>query len=138
MAVPKPEKYVADYEKMGYGLFVHWGLYFQLGMGERTYLARIRSKNVTASGNYYGAYAFGNIADEVESVEWMDNGEKLNFSQRGDLLSVDATGFPYGMSCCVRVAKAKKNNKKFPAIAGDIFDIKKTHQPPFGGFPLLS
>ncbi|MBR5586406.1 MAG: alpha-L-fucosidase [Clostridia bacterium] len=70
-------------------------------------LARIGSTNVTVGGNYYGAYAFGQVADEIESIEWMDNGEKLNFCQSGDLLSVDATGFPYGMSCVVRVARAK-------------------------------
>lgn len=57
-------------------------------------------------GRYCGCYSFGNVLDEVESVEWMDNGEKLTFSQGEDMLSVNATGFPYGMSTCVRVAKA--------------------------------
>ena len=34
MAIPVPKKYIADFEKMGLGLFVHWGLYSQLGRGE--------------------------------------------------------------------------------------------------------
>lgn len=34
MSIPIPEKYVADFEQMGLGLFVHWGLYSQLGQGE--------------------------------------------------------------------------------------------------------
>ena len=32
-----PEKRIAEFEKMGFGMFVHWGLYSQLGMGEWTY-----------------------------------------------------------------------------------------------------
>ena len=34
MAIPKPFKYVADFEQLGLGLFVHWGLYSQMGKGE--------------------------------------------------------------------------------------------------------
>ena len=33
----KPIKRIADFEKMGFGMFVHWGLYSQLGKGEWTY-----------------------------------------------------------------------------------------------------
>ena len=34
MSIPKPEKRIAEFEKMAYGMFIHWGLYSQLGMGE--------------------------------------------------------------------------------------------------------
>ena len=34
MAVPVPLPRIAAFEKMGLGMFVHWGLYSQLGMGE--------------------------------------------------------------------------------------------------------
>lgn len=34
MAVPVPEKRIADFERMGFGMFIHWGLYSQLGRGE--------------------------------------------------------------------------------------------------------
>ncbi len=34
MAIPVPHKYVADFENLGFGMFVHWGLYSQLGRGE--------------------------------------------------------------------------------------------------------
>lgn len=34
MAVPIPEKRIAEFEKMGFGMFVHWGLYSQIGEGE--------------------------------------------------------------------------------------------------------
>ena len=37
MAVPVPLPRIAAFEKMGLGMFVHWGLYSQLGMGEWTY-----------------------------------------------------------------------------------------------------
>ena len=35
--IPIAEKRVVDFEKMGFGMFVHWGLYSQLGMGEWTF-----------------------------------------------------------------------------------------------------
>ena len=34
MAIPIPEKRVADFENMGFGMFIHWGLYSQMGRGE--------------------------------------------------------------------------------------------------------
>lgn len=37
MAIPVPKKYIADFEKMGFGMFVHWGLYSQQGRGEWTF-----------------------------------------------------------------------------------------------------
>lgn len=33
-AAPKPLPYVTRFEKLGYGMFLHWGLYSQLGQGE--------------------------------------------------------------------------------------------------------
>ncbi len=37
MAIPKRKKYIADFEQLGFGMFVHWGLYSQLGQGEWVY-----------------------------------------------------------------------------------------------------
>lgn len=34
MPIPTPEKRIADFEKMGFGMFIHWGLYSQIGEGE--------------------------------------------------------------------------------------------------------
>lgn len=34
MAVPEPEPRVAEFERKAYGLFLHWGLYSQVGRGE--------------------------------------------------------------------------------------------------------
>ena len=31
MAIPKAEKRIADFENMGFGMFIHYGLYSQLG-----------------------------------------------------------------------------------------------------------
>ena len=36
MLIPEPR--IERFEKLGFGMFVHWGLYSQLGMGEWTYL----------------------------------------------------------------------------------------------------
>lgn len=41
----KPSKRVEQFEKMGFGMFVHWGLYSQLGMGEWTYYLHKRDMN---------------------------------------------------------------------------------------------
>ena len=37
MAIPTPLKRVKDFEDLGFGMFVHWGLYSQRGAGEWTY-----------------------------------------------------------------------------------------------------
>ncbi|MDA3733574.1 alpha-L-fucosidase [Niameybacter massiliensis] len=34
MATPMPLKRIADFEDLGFGMFVHWGLYSQVGKGE--------------------------------------------------------------------------------------------------------
>lgn len=34
MAIPTPKQYILDFEQLGLGMFVHWGLYSQLGRGE--------------------------------------------------------------------------------------------------------
>jgi alpha-L-fucosidase len=34
MAIPVPAPRVARFERLGYGMFIHWGLYAQLGQGE--------------------------------------------------------------------------------------------------------
>lgn len=69
-------------------------------------LGKQGSEHVTVSGSYCGPYAFSDIQDEVSSIRWMDNGEELDFMQKGTSLTVNFTGNPYGRSYCVRVAKA--------------------------------
>lgn len=36
--IPVPEKYIADFERLAYGMFIHWGLYSLLECGEKTLL----------------------------------------------------------------------------------------------------
>ncbi len=85
---------------------------FMLTDGEYLYvfvhdLGKKGNPNVTLNGRYCGNIVFNNVFDTVERIEWMDNGENLDFVQHNGALTFDATGFPYGMSTCVRVAKAK-------------------------------
>ncbi|MBR3692012.1 MAG: alpha-L-fucosidase [Clostridia bacterium] len=70
-------------------------------------LGRLGNVNVTKDGKYTGFMSFNRVPDSVKGMKWMDNGEKLDFVQHGDTLSFNATGYPYGMSTCVRVAKAE-------------------------------
>lgn len=37
MKIPQAKKYITDFEQMGFGMFVHWGLYSQIGKGEWVY-----------------------------------------------------------------------------------------------------
>ena len=70
-------------------------------------LGQIGNVNVTKGGKYCGNIVFNNVNEEVESIEWMDNGEALKYVQGNGALTFSATGFPYGMSTCVRVARIK-------------------------------
>ena len=63
-------------------------------------------ENVTVPGKYCGVYAFSGVQERIKEITWMDNGEKLSFTQSDDALTVNLTGTPYGTSYCVRVAKA--------------------------------
>lgn len=69
-------------------------------------LGKQGNKNVTVGGRYAGDIAFDGITEGIQTLTWMDNGEALAFSQSGDAITAHFTGYPYGMSTCVRVAKA--------------------------------
>lgn len=84
---------------------------FVLRAGDTLYffihdLGRQGNKNVTVGGRYAGDIAFAGVCEEITAIEWMDNGEALEFTQEGDTFTAHFTGYPYGMSTCVRVAKA--------------------------------
>ncbi|MDO4618259.1 MAG: alpha-L-fucosidase [Clostridia bacterium] len=63
--------------------------------------------NVSVEGEYEGVIAFKNVTDTVKKVYWLDNNEKLSFMQDKTNLTVNLTGYNYGESYCVRVAKAE-------------------------------
>lgn len=67
-------------------------------------LARRGSANVTYISGTEGVVTFDNIDVKVENIRWMDNNEKLEFSKKGNELSVEFTGYDYGVDYCVRVA----------------------------------
>ena len=69
-------------------------------------LGSIGDENVIITGKYSGAYAFGNVKEEIKSIHWMDNDKELDFIQGKDMLCVDLSGYEYGKSLGVRVAKA--------------------------------
>ena len=69
-------------------------------------VGRNGSANVVVDGRRQGDCYFDGISGSIAAIEWMDNGESLGFEQDGDRLTLHATSFPYGLSTCVRVAKA--------------------------------
>lgn len=70
-------------------------------------LGKQGDSNVTVDSECDNDFVFDGVSEEIVSVKWMDNGEELAFTQKDREFSLYATGFPYGMSTCVRVAKAK-------------------------------
>jgi len=65
------------------------------------------SVDVMVGGKYKGAYGFSGVTDKIKSLKWMDNDEELKFIQGEGMLCFDATGYEYGKSLVVRVAKAE-------------------------------
>ncbi len=63
--------------------------------------------NVTVNGDGLGPKNFDRVKRKVKSVRWTDNGEELEFSQDGEHLVMNATGFPYGKNFVVRVAEVE-------------------------------
>lgn len=48
----------------------------------------------------------GNIA-KIKNIRWIDNDEPLSFSQNTSETEINCTGYPYGKSLVVRIAKAE-------------------------------
>ncbi len=53
-----------------------------------------------------GKRTFKGLQSKVKKVEWMDSGEQLKFNQENDVLTIEATKYPYGTNTVVRIAKA--------------------------------
>ena len=79
-------------EKGEYFLFVHD-------------LARIGNVNVTVPGGGNGPKTFTGVPAGVKSISWLDNDEPLSFKEEDGKLTVNCTGYRYGRSYVVRVAK---------------------------------
>lgn len=73
-------------------------------------LGVIGNENVTVGTRYSGSYSFGNVKDKVSSIQWLDNGEKLDFIQNDNMLCINLTCSDHGSCFCVRVARADISN----------------------------
>lgn len=65
-----------------------------------------QNSNVSVNASYCGSYAFDGVEDKIKQIKWIDNGEKLDYTQHEGMLTVKFTGQKYGTSFCVRVAEA--------------------------------
>lgn len=88
------------------------GQYFMLKGEQKLYIfcikpGALQNENVVVIKRQGGSYAFDGVKDNVKNIWWMDSGEKLDFVQKGEMLSVNFTGQGSGMSFCVRVAVAE-------------------------------
>ncbi len=70
-------------------------------------LVRRGCANVTYNrGGSYGEFTFEDFGLDVENIRWMDNDEALNYKYDGNSITIDFTGFEYGIDYCVRIAIA--------------------------------
>ena len=70
-------------------------------------LKNVGNKNVVLGGEGVNPRSFTGFKQRIKSISWMDNQEKLDFLQNKDMLTINATGFPYGINYVVRVAKVE-------------------------------
>lgn len=67
-------------------------------------LLRKGSANVVYLDGAEGEFTFENFGLPVYNIRWMDNGEKLEYRVHENCLTINFTGYDYGMDYCVRVA----------------------------------
>jgi alpha-L-fucosidase len=70
-------------------------------------LSIIGNSNVTVAGGGAGDKLFTGVKGKIKSVKWTDNGESLAFTQDGENVTIDCTGYPYGTNLVVRIAEAE-------------------------------
>ena len=54
-----------------------------------------------------GEKTFTGVKGKIKSVRWTDCDEMLSFTQDGETVTIDCTGYPYGSNLVVRVAEAE-------------------------------
>lgn len=67
----------------------------------------VGDQNVILGGEGDNPKSFTGVKRVINKIEWMDNKEELKFIQdeKTGLLTINATGYPYGTDLVVRVAK---------------------------------
>ena len=70
-------------------------------------LGIVGDANVTVEGGGVGEKTFSGVKGKVKSLRWTDCDEQLSFTQDGETLTFNATGYPYGKNLVVRVAEAE-------------------------------
>lgn len=63
--------------------------------------------NVVLGGEGVNPRSFVGIENSIQNIHWLDNEESLSFTQdlNKKLLTIDATGYPYGSDWVVRIAQ---------------------------------
>ena len=85
---------------------------FALKIGNKLYfyvhdLAITGDANVTVAGGGAGEKTFCGVDGKIKSVKWTDCDGNLDFTQDGDKVKINCTGYTYGKSLVVRVAEAE-------------------------------
>ena len=68
-------------------------------------LPTVADPNVTIEGNPNSYSDTFQLPDTIESIQWMDNGEVVDFTQNGNQVTVRTKPFLYGRNTVVRIAK---------------------------------
>lgn len=88
------------------------GKNFALKKGNKLYfyvhdLGIVGDSNVTVEFGGAGEKTFTGVNGKIKSVRWTDCDEELSFTQDGETVKIDCTGYPYGSNLVVRVAEAE-------------------------------
>ena len=87
------------------------GKNFALQDGDKIYfyihdLSVVGDSNVVPAGGSAGEKAFSGLPGKISNLHWVDNGEVLEFRQDGGDVTMNCTGYEYGVNLVVRVAEA--------------------------------
>jgi alpha-L-fucosidase len=88
------------------------GKNFALKKGNKLYfyvhdLGIVGDSNVTVEFGGAGEKTFTGVNGKIKSVRWTDCDETLSFTQDGETVKIDCTGYHYGTNLVVRVAEAE-------------------------------
>ena len=87
------------------------GKNFALRDGNKIYfyihdLSVVGDSNVVPEGGRAGEKEFVGVPGKISGLHWVDNDEVLEFKQDGGNVTMNCTGYPYGVNLVVRVAEA--------------------------------
>lgn len=106
------KQYIEDFGAMEFRMFVHFGLYSELGKGNGAYYLFCNNLSMRTAPNVIKEKPGGakfrvvfSFSEKIKSVKWIYNDESLDFTQSCEKAVVTTTPKSYGESMVVKIAK---------------------------------